>query len=227
MADAGEKRNERSDVTRERLLTAAVDVFGLHGFSGATTRMLTEAAGVNQQAIPYHFGNKLGLHIAAAEFIASQIRAHVGDLRGHIEERLRASGGQPLEKDEARALLSKLLQTMAELFVRPQSESWARFLIREQMQPSEAFDRVYGAIMSPLLDIGARMVGSLLDEDPASEHVRLRTFSLLGGLLVFRMAHAAVLAKMDWREIGPAQLAAIKALAAELVRSVEAGGGAA
>ena len=215
------KRTERSDTTRERLLIAAVDVFGLHGFNGATTRMLTDAARVNQQAIPYHFGSKLGLHIAAAEHIADQIRAHVADLRARIDERLEASRGGALPRPEARDLLAQLLQAMAELFVTPRSEPWARFLIREQMQPSEAFNRVYGAIMSPLLDTAAHMVGSLLDEDPSSEHVRLRTISLLGSLLVFRMAHAAVLAKMEWERIGPAQLAAIKQLAAELVALVE------
>lgn len=223
VAETTDRKADRSDVTRERLLVAAVDVFGLYGFAGATTRMLTDAAGVNQQAIPYHFGNKLGLHIAAAEYIGGQIKAHVGDLRGHIEERLRANGDAALPKPEARALLTQLLQAMTELFVNPRSESWARFLIREQMQPSEAFDRIYGGVMSPLLDIAARMVGSLLEESPSSEHVRLRTVSLLGGLLIFRMAHAAVMAKLDWSTIGPDQLSAIKGLASELVSSLEAG----
>ena len=39
----------RGDLTREKLLTASIDVFGRYGFDGATTRMLTDAAGVNQQ----------------------------------------------------------------------------------------------------------------------------------------------------------------------------------
>src|SRR5690606_29850486 len=133
VAETTDKKGDRSDVTRERLLVAAVDVFGLHGFAGATTRMLTDAAGVNQQAIPYHFGNKLGLHVAAADYIGEQIKAHVAALRLHIEERLRASGGNGLPKSEARSLLTQLLQAMVELFVNPRSESWARFLIREQM----------------------------------------------------------------------------------------------
>ena len=50
----------RRDQTRERLLSASLDVFGRLGFDGASTRQLADAAGVNLQAIPYHFGNKEG-----------------------------------------------------------------------------------------------------------------------------------------------------------------------
>src|SRR5579862_9588675 len=53
----------RNDL-RLRLLEAAIDVFGRHGFDGASTRMLAKAAGVNLQAIPYHFGGKEGLYLA-------------------------------------------------------------------------------------------------------------------------------------------------------------------
>lgn len=63
---APSRRGNRGDVTREKLLSASVDVFGRYGFDGATTRMLADAAGVNLQAIPYYFGGKEGLYIATA-----------------------------------------------------------------------------------------------------------------------------------------------------------------
>ena len=71
---------DRGDVTREKLLTSSIDVFGRYGFDGATTRMLAETAGVNLQAIPYYFGGKEGLYIAAAEHLSSII---IG-LRGRV-----------------------------------------------------------------------------------------------------------------------------------------------
>ncbi len=55
--------------TRLRMLHAALDLFGRHGFDATTTRMLTQAAGVNLGAIPYHFGSKEGL-VAALYFCA-------------------------------------------------------------------------------------------------------------------------------------------------------------
>ena len=38
---------------RERMLRAALDQFGRHGFNGTTTRMIAAAAGMNLGAIPY------------------------------------------------------------------------------------------------------------------------------------------------------------------------------
>jgi len=212
----------RGDLTREKLLTASIDVFGRYGFDGATTRMLTDAAGVNQQAIPYYFGSKEGLYIATAEFIAQQIGAHVSPMREKVRGRfLRADeGGDPVGETEARALLTQIVETVAALFVSKESEPWARFLIREQMYPTEAFRRIYDAVMSPMFDVVGRLVAIMLRDEPTSEHIRLRTLSLLGSVLVFRMAHAAVMAKLGWSSIGPSQLSTIQAHARELVAAI-------
>jgi hypothetical protein len=61
----------------------------------------------------------------------------------------------------------------------------------------------------------------VLGEDPASEHVRLRTLALLGGVMVFRMAHAAVLKQLDWTTIGPRELDVVRTLVGELVASLD------
>jgi len=213
---------ERGDVTRQKLLSAAIDVFGRHGFEGATTRALVNAAGVNLQAIPYYFGGKEGLYIAAAEHIASLIAQRVEGPRDRARARLAvaAERGVPIGADEARSLLADILQAMGELFIRSESEAWARFLIREQMQPTEAFVRVYGGTMRPLLEIAQKLIGLILVEDPSSEHVRLRTLSLLGGVMVFRVAHAAAMTQLGWTSIGSREVDIIRALARELVASI-------
>ena len=213
---------DRGDRTREKLLNAAIDVFGRHGFDGATTRMLAEAAGVNQQAIPYYFGGKDGLYVATADFIAAAINLRVKGVRERIRTRLAGAdaGGGAIGKAQARALLGEIVQRMATLFAGSESEPWARFIVREQMQPTEAFRRLYDGVMSPLLDVICRLVGILLAEPAESEHVRLRSLSLLGSVLVYRMAHAATLAKLEWKQVGPREMAAIQALATELVATI-------
>ncbi|WP_289850576.1 TetR/AcrR family transcriptional regulator [Actinoallomurus purpureus] len=50
--------NERQDLTRRRLLEATLDVLRSHGAARATSRQIASAAGVNLQAITYHFGSK-------------------------------------------------------------------------------------------------------------------------------------------------------------------------
>jgi AcrR family transcriptional regulator len=213
----------RRDQTREKLLASSLDVFGRYGFDGASTRQLADAAGVNLQAIPYYFSGKEGLYIATAVYLTEMISAHVGDMRQRVGARIATleASGENMTPMEARSFLTEIAQTMIALFVSKKSESWARFIIREQMEPTEAFTRVYQGIMRPMIEIARRLIGTILGEDPKSEHVRLRAFSFIGSIMVFRMAHAAVLAQMEWDSAGPDEVATLRKLAAELVAVLE------
>ena len=48
-------QSESVDLTRKRILTAAVRVFSRDGFQGATTREIAREAGVNEVTIFRHF----------------------------------------------------------------------------------------------------------------------------------------------------------------------------
>lgn len=215
-------RAERGDGTRDKLLSAAIDVFGRHGFDATTTRALAQAAGVNLQAIPYYFGGKQGLYIAAAEHIASLIAARTADVRERIRARLEEAEAQgaAIGEEEARVLLTDIVRRMAALFIGQESEPWVRFMIREQMAPTEAFQRVYGHVMKPMLGLAGVLVGILLGESARSEHVRLRALSLLGSVLVFRVAHALVMTHLGWETVGTDEAEAVCALADELTASI-------
>lgn len=211
----------RSDDLRLRLLEAAIAVFGRHGFDGASTRMLASAAGVNLQAIPYHFGGKEGLYLAAADHIAMKIQAHVGPTALRIRARLAAQpAGMPLPAGEARALLAEMLESAARLMVGEESAAFARFVVSEQMEPTAAFERLYAKVMSPLLETARRLVGALIGADPESETARLRTIATLGQILVLRVARAAVMRQLEWNAVGADEFAAIKAMIGEIVASL-------
>jgi AcrR family transcriptional regulator len=226
LPDPNESAGDRGDATRQKLLNAAIDVFGHYGFDGTTTRALASAAGVNLQAIPYYFGGKEGLYLAAAEHLASLISSHVGARRQQVQARIAEiqSEGRPPTRDEARELLTTLLHTLAEVMVSEKSRPWARFLIREQMEPTEAFAKVYEAVMRPMLEAVRRLVGVLLDDAPTSERVRLRSLSLIGSLMIFRVANAAALRQLEWNEMGARELDAIRANITDIVRSLHGGG---
>jgi AcrR family transcriptional regulator len=55
--------------------TAAVKLFGEHGFAGASTRDIATAAGVNAPALQYYFENKEGVYQACAEYITNDLKA--------------------------------------------------------------------------------------------------------------------------------------------------------
>jgi AcrR family transcriptional regulator len=61
----------RSQVTRARIVEAAVEAFSSHGFEGATTRQIAALAGENQGLITYHFANKETLWKAAVDSLFS------------------------------------------------------------------------------------------------------------------------------------------------------------
>jgi len=54
-----------ADLTRRKILDAAVDEFAAHGYAGARVDRIAATAGVNKRLIYHHFGNKLGAFEAA------------------------------------------------------------------------------------------------------------------------------------------------------------------
>lgn len=56
-----EERGKAAEQTRERILRAALEEFGAHGYAGARTAGIAARAGVNQQLISYYFGGKQGV----------------------------------------------------------------------------------------------------------------------------------------------------------------------
>jgi AcrR family transcriptional regulator len=58
---------QRGIHARERLLTAAIDVFAARGFRAGTVREITMRAGLNVAAVNYHFANKEALYQASLD----------------------------------------------------------------------------------------------------------------------------------------------------------------
>src|ERR1700726_5322811 len=96
---------------KQRLIEAGLEIFGTFNLEGATTRQLAEHAGVNQAAIPYYFGGKEGLYFAVIEHLFSTNFAVIGPVVTALQGEL---ASKKPTRDEALALLQKLLNTMLE-----------------------------------------------------------------------------------------------------------------
>ena len=197
-------RPARNVDTRGQLVEAALDVFGRLGYEGASTREIAQAAGANLAAIVYHFGGKEGLHIAVAQHIAESIGAKVGPTLASV-----AGPGSSATPKAARAALHKLIDTFIEVILgSAEAERWARYIVREQMQPTAAFDVIY-RFLGGAVTIATRLVAAALSR-PDNEETRVRVFTFLGQVLVFRVAQTLVLRRTEWTTIGDAERATIK-----------------
>ncbi len=93
------KQQQRSIVTQQKLLDAAIEAFSENGFKGTSTRDIAERAGVHHPLITYHFKNKDQLWRAAADRVFSEFgesvdrairRTNENDAQGRIVEMIRA-----------------------------------------------------------------------------------------------------------------------------------------
>ena len=81
------KQQQRSIVTQQKLLDAAIEAFSENGFNGTSTRDIAERAGVHHPLITYHFKNKDQLWRAAADKVFRDFRRSLASsLEDHREE---------------------------------------------------------------------------------------------------------------------------------------------
>lgn len=85
-------QQERSRVTQRRLLEATVECLYEFGWSGATTTVIAERAGVSRGAQLHHYPTRSALVLAAVQHLAErraeEIRGEAAGLSGDRAERL-------------------------------------------------------------------------------------------------------------------------------------------
>jgi len=169
-------------MVQQRLLEIAIREFGAKGLEGASTRGIASAAGTAMSSITYHYGGKEGLYLATADYIASQME----DVADGIALRPDELPDDPAAARQAiHFILSRLLAKLSG----ERSAEWALFIVREQMNPTEAFDRIYagpmGRMAKALVELVCVATGAR-DRQAA----RLAVITLFGQVLVIRAARA-------------------------------------
>lgn len=170
---------------REALLDCAVDHFGRCGFEGAATRAIAADCGTAMSSITYHFGGKEGLYLAAAEHIAAQMSEH-------HRPALEAIAASPVNtREDAIERLVNVLDGLAATMLGERSARWARFITREQQEPTEAFDRIYSIAMRPVTDAFIQLIAIARPDLSEREH-RATGFLLFGQAMALRAGRASL-----------------------------------
>jgi AcrR family transcriptional regulator len=203
-----------SDGTRTALIRAGIELFGRNGFDGTSTREIAKAAGVNIAGIAYHFGGKSGLHRACGEAIAAIVIEHVAT-------------ATPPEGDVS-ALAPEVA---ADLFVaavcgigrfmlgRPEAEAVARFMVREQMDPSETFATLYERLIRPRHETMCRLFARATGERAESTDVIIAVSAMFGQIMFFRVGRATAMARLGWETFDGDRLEAVLAVVTSAIRA--------
>lgn len=189
----------------DRLLRAAIDQFGRAGLEGASTRAIAAAAGTTMSSITYHYGGKEGLYLAAARYIADQMAEQ-------LEPTLAAQEVTPEGDGPAaasRALLAAI-DRFVDIMLSPESAAWTRFIVREQMDPTEAFEALYGGVMERLVDHLSSLLQRIGHRRDDAGEARLKAMAIIGQALAFRVARATVLRATGWGDFDTEGAAAVR-----------------
>ncbi|MCB1798460.1 MAG: CerR family C-terminal domain-containing protein [Gammaproteobacteria bacterium] len=212
MVSLQDQKSVHSD-TRTRLLKAALKVFSQRDFDAASVRDIVQRADANVAAVSYHFGSKQGLYLATAEFLADALLARMGPMLAEIRN-------ESADTDAAAAetLLRRLIHGLSDTLLSDGiGDDAAGFVLREQHQPTAAFDILYERLMAPMQQGFARLVARIdptIDDD--SRTGILVTHALIGQILAFRMARSTVLRRLGQPAFSATDVARIAALTGDL-----------
>lgn len=215
------KSNGRAAQTRDALVAAGLEIFGRDGFHAASTRAIAESAGVNQALIAYHFGGKEGLYRATIESITANITAHMGPLLEEMQSRVSGlDAGTPEGQAECLVLMEQIMAGAVELFGRPEAAQWVKLVMREQQDPTDAFDIFYRGIYSDMLELFTVLTGKIMNRAADEEAVRVRALTLMGQILVFVVGRGTVARHVGWTQLGERERSVLHGAAVQSLQSL-------
>jgi AcrR family transcriptional regulator len=209
----------RGDETRHRIIEAAVELFGEHGFDGASTRDIATRAGVNAPALQYYFENKEGLYRACIEELADETMKTVGPAIDRAHRALSDNAGTATLIDAFIGIQEVIADRAFEKANKPGRRL---FFAREQAgyEPESATQILTCKIRQPLNDASAALVARISGRAADDPVTLIRTFSLHGQLVVFHVAHRSTLSMLGWKNIDAENAEQLKSTVREQTRTL-------
>ena len=196
--------NARGDATRLRIIEAAIELFGEHGFKGASTRGIAARAGVNAPALQYYFGNKKGVYQTCAEYIANDAWMYLEPVVSHAAEVLRQDGDTPALIDTFIDAFIRIQEAVADgMFVEGCLPNQRLFFAREQAghEPSMASEVLTQRLQQPLNNVAAELIARITGTAVDDPITLIRMLSLHGQVLIFQVAPCVTLALLGSKAI--------------------------
>jgi TetR/AcrR family transcriptional regulator, regulator of cefoperazone and chloramphenicol sensitivity len=163
--------------TPQRIITAAAEIFSIHGFRGARVRDIVRLAGVNLASVNYYFGGKESLYAATiAELSSARSTKRAGE----------DVGLDPIESLEVHITAMLGRATLGGCGAR-----LSRILAHESMEPTAHFDSAVRCAMEPEFERLERII-QRIDPDISNVDASALALSIMGQCYFFLFAGAAI-----------------------------------
>ena len=203
---------------KKRLIEAGLELFGRYSFDGVSTRVLADRADVNLAAIQYYFGSKEGLYQAVASHIVKKVKRWLRPALSEVERKLEEDS---LTGEQCFSLLCNLLDRLTtKLLGSPDSKKWVAMVVREQIEPTDAFEILYEGLMKPIDLCLFRLVGGILGLGPQDQETKLRAYAIKGQLIIFHVSRAELKRSLNWQAYRSEELKAIRSIILDHVRAI-------
>jgi|SRR6056297_3179276 len=221
MADERKPGSSRGEEGRRALIAAAIEGFGRLGYDAVSTRSIARQAGANQAMISYYFGGKEGLYLATIEHIAESLSEQIGPVAASVlEERTQLQEDPDTPPEAYLELIYRITDRLVEVVSSEETHAWARIILREQQDPSPAFDVLYQRFIRRIIEPLSYLLNGARGGDGRSAHDRIRVLTVIGQVIVFRAANAAALRLMGWKRIGPREVTEIQSVVRDNIAAI-------
>jgi hypothetical protein len=95
-------------------------------------------------------------------------------------------------------LLALIGRVVTFLTTVPESEVVARFVMREMLTPSPAFEALYGGLFEPVHRRVCQVWAAATGMEPEAPETKLAVFAAIGQVFYFRIARPAVTRRLGW-----------------------------
>lgn len=209
---ARSRRYPRGQETKQRVIDAAVEIFGRQGFAGTSTREIAAASEVNTPAIQYYFDSKLGLYKACIDQLTNMVSDRITPAVCACQMSIDAGASL----DELVMLLNNVQTCLIDaFFAGPEGEAIRRLLAWEDVEngdnPSEHFMK--DRIGLPIFETCHKAVAHIVATPMAQTEMEMHALSLMGVSMIFHFNQSRVLDMLNWSTLDADLLATMKAVA--------------
>lgn len=166
------------DVTRERILSAAEELFAEKGYDAVTVREITSKARCNLSLVYYYFGSKRKLYLEVFKAKWAQRARDLHEAFFNAVEEIK-----PTTLD---GVVRILTTTYLERKMNADNlQIHLQLIARELQKPTEALDFVFHEIIKPFFSKLEALIKPFIDPFASKDNVTLSLFSIFAQIVHF------------------------------------------